>query len=221
MNITNEHIIEYTDNFYKPVSEKLRELRNVEEKGGIPIIRKDTESLIISLLYILKPQRILEIGTGGGYSATVMATVCPKSTILTVEKDPRAVRRASSNFDEADLSHRVSILQGDGRKVISDLTEKRNKKELKPFDFIFIDAAKSHYMGFFNESIKVSHAGTLILCDNILLGGITADERYLKSRRDRTSMNRMKEFLEYIKETDKGDTFVLPMGDGVSLTYVK
>lgn len=221
MNITNERIIEYTDKFYRPVSEKLGELRNIEEKAGIPVIRKDTESLIISLLYILKPKRILEIGTGSGYSATVMASVCPKSTILTVEKDQRVVRRATSNFHEAGLSDRVSILHGDGREVISDLAEELNKKEVDPFDFIFIDAAKSHYMDFFNESIKVSHAGTLILCDNILLDGITADERYLKSRRDRTSMNRMKEFLEYINETEKGDTFVLPMGDGVSLTYVK
>ena len=61
----------------------------------------------------------------------------------------------------------------------------------------------------------------VIVSDNVLLKGITASEEYLTTRRDRTSMMRMREYLDYITGLADVYTSVLPVGDGLALSVLK
>ena len=69
MNITNDIITAYIDSLYKSGNTQLMELRQFAEDKHIPIILKETESLLLNILRIKHPERMLEIGSAVGYSA--------------------------------------------------------------------------------------------------------------------------------------------------------
>ncbi|MEG0662791.1 MAG: O-methyltransferase, partial [Anaerovoracaceae bacterium] len=193
-NIINEKVRAYTDGFYRPLTPALGELRITAEEKHVPIILKDTEALMLSLLNMQKPKRILEIGTAVGYSAGVMAAALPTAQIITLEKDGRAFALAKENLKNLGVEDRVRVLEGDGALLLSRLAEEETEK----VQFIFIDAAKSHYRAFWDGAMKLAEPGTIILCDNILMNAAVADECYDETGRFKTSINKMREFLDYI-----------------------
>ena len=69
MNITNDLVTEYINGFYLPLDEELSELRKSAEERKVPVILRETESLLGFIFRFLKPERVLEIGTAVGYSA--------------------------------------------------------------------------------------------------------------------------------------------------------
>ena len=68
MNITNDKVTDYINSYYKALDEELFELRIRSENAHIPIILRETETVLRSILLLKKPQSILEIGTANGYS---------------------------------------------------------------------------------------------------------------------------------------------------------
>lgn len=208
--ITNELVTQYIDDLYHPQGERLANLRRKGEKGHIPIILKDTETLLRVLLDITKPKKILEVGTAIGYSAAMMATYCPGAVVWTVENDPLYVNDAVENLGDFE---NINIIQCDGRKMSANIDE--------VFDFIFIDAAKSHYRKFWDEALKMAKKGSVIVCDNVIMKGSIADETVDKKKRFVTNIKCMREFLEYITSLDDVTTTVLAAGDGVSISVLK
>ena len=81
MNITDERVTAYLQGLYRPLNPFLSRLRAEAEEEGIPIILRDTETLVRSLLAIRRPERILEIGTAVGYSALCFAAAAPSCAI--------------------------------------------------------------------------------------------------------------------------------------------
>ena len=88
-------------------------------------------------------------------------------------------------------------------------------------DFVFIDAAKNHYREYWDQIMKLVSPGAVIVSDNVLLEGVTVSDEYLTTRRDRTSMMRMREYLDHITDLDGVYTSVLPVGDGVAVSILK
>ncbi|MGI6721919.1 MAG: O-methyltransferase [Anaerovoracaceae bacterium] len=215
-NIINEDITEYLDQMYEPINQAMAEFRKKDEPK-IPIIRRNAEALMAVLLTKLQPKKILEIGTATGYSASVMAYALPECLITTIESYEPRYRAALGNFEKLGIADRIEAKLGDG----SDVLEEMYQSGCGIYDFIFIDAAKSHYREFWDKAVKMGAPGTVVLCDNVLLDGIVADEKYLETRRDRTSMSRMREFLDYINNKEDVKTCVLPVGDGISISVLK
>ena len=85
---------------------------------------------------------------------------------------------------------------------------------------VFIDAAKSHYREFWDLAVPLCKDDAVIICDNILMKGMTASDEYDKGRRYKTSIRKMREFVIYINSLDYADTCVLPVGDGVSISVI-
>ena len=85
MLITDKKVTEYINSLYRPKNGFLEALRDEAEEDNIPIILRDTETLLSVLLEIKKPKRILEIGTAIGYSAIYFATLIPDAHITTLE----------------------------------------------------------------------------------------------------------------------------------------
>ena len=86
MNITNDIITAYIDSLYKSGNTQLMELRQFAEDKHIPIILKETESLLLNILRIKHPERMLEIGSAVGYSACCFADGCG-CHVTTIESD--------------------------------------------------------------------------------------------------------------------------------------
>ncbi len=218
MNITNDLITDYINTFYKPLSDGLGELRKEGEENRFPIILKETEVFLKSLMDISKPKKILEIGTAIGYSSSFFATLNYTEEIITIEKDLSMVEKALSSLKKLEFSNKIEIKSGDGEECILKLLEENT--DIK-FDFIFIDAAKSHYKRFFDAALKVSKKGTIIVCDNVLQKGTTASEKYDVYGRFKTSIRKMREFLNYIYSLEECDTSIEAIGDGITISIVK
>ena len=226
MNITNEIITSYINTLYSGGSEKLEELRRFAEEHRVPIILKDTESLLTGLFKIKKPARILEIGAAVGYSACCFADCCGCS-VTTIEADEGMYEIAKSNIKNLGFEDKVEVLLGDAREVLKELNDKNirhdgNTWENKLlFDVVFIDAAKSHYKAFWDLALPLCSEDAMIVCDNVLMKGMTASDEYDPHKKYKTSIRKMREFIRYINNLDYADTCVLPVGDGVSVSVLE
>ena len=199
---------------YEPLNEDLAWLRGVCERRDVPIIRRDTEQLMVSLLKKHWPERILEIGTALGYSACVMATALPTAEVTTVEVQERSYWDAKEAIARLGLDGRIRQILGDGREAEEELLA-----EGKTFDMVFIDAAKSHYREYFDSGLPMLLPGGLILCDNVLLSGMVRRPLEETPHRDRTSVRNMKGFLDYIQSIPTVKTRVYEAGDGISVSW--
>jgi len=207
--------------FYLPLSGGLSELRASAEKDKIPIISRSTETLLTSIVKIKKPENILEIGTAVGYSAAFFAEAAEEACVVSIEKSEKMYRKAVENIEMLGLSGRVKVVHGDGETVIPELFAGDAGDAVGKFDFVFIDAAKSRYRQYFDAAVRVCAGGAVIISDNISLNGtVNQDEKNVR-RRNRTSLRRMKEYIEYLFSLKNADTSIISTGDGVALTVIK
>ncbi|MDO4868945.1 MAG: O-methyltransferase [Bacillota bacterium] len=210
-NITNEIITSFLDQLYYIENEQLKDLRDFAEKNHVPVILKDTEGLLAAVMKLKKPANVLEIGTAVGYSACFFADCCG-CRVTTIESDEESYISAVNNIRELGFSDKITVIKGDAAEVLKDLNGS--------FDMVFIDAAKSHYKEFWDLALPMCTDEALIICDNVLMKGMTASDSFDTKGRYKTSIRRMREFIAYIKSLDYADTVVLPVGDGVSISII-
>lgn len=220
-NITNEKVTEYIEQRYIPINQKLWRMRLDAEDKYIPIIQRDVETLMISILNILKPKNILEVGTAIGYSSVVMAKTVDDSKIITMERAPEMIEKAVETLTDFQVEDRVKILVGDARENMDLLRDQCLKGEQEKFDFVFIDGAKSHYLEFWHKLKDQVKPGAIIFCDNVLMRGMTVDNSYDIRDKHRTNIKNMRGFLDYITGLKDVQTSILPVGDGVTISYIK
>lgn len=213
MNIINEKVTAYIEGFYRPVNPALGKLRTQSEAERVPIILRDTEGFLLNLIRLKQPAAVLEIGTAVGYSAACMASVLAGCRVTTIEADQRMAETAKKNIQALGLSNRIQVLTGQGQEVLDHLEES--------FDFVFIDAAKSHYRKFWDKAVPLCEPEAVIVCDNVLMKAMTASDEYDPKKKYKTSIRNMREFLAYIADTADARTSILPIGDGVSLSILK
>ena len=186
----------------------------------MPIIRRETRDFLQVLLQIVKPQSILEVGAAVGYSTLVMADVLNEVWsrndwhIDTCELDESRIKEALANFSNSPYEEHITLLEGDAASTLKSIID-------KTYDFIFIDAAKAQYMTYLEESIRLSHKGTVIVTDNILAEGDVLESHFLVEKRDRTIHDRMREYLYYIENDPRLDTSILSVGDGLAMSIIK
>ncbi len=216
----DKEITEYIESFVNSPNRNVEMLRDMGEKNRIPIIMKDTEKFISWVLKTLKPQNILEIGTAIGYSAIYMAATSEDANIITIEKDPLMTERARENISAFSFENRIRVIEGDGIESLLQLQEKYKLNEIEGFDLVFIDAAKSYYREFWDIAITMTNGNAVIICDNILMRGMTASDKFDKNRKHKTSIRKMREFLSYINDMEDVTTSILAIGDGVSISTI-
>lgn len=215
-NITNQRVVDYMDSFYKPISDELGKLRIESEENFVPVLQRDSERLLSTLLQIHQPKTIVEIGTAVGYSGLCMLTVAKDAELYTFEIQEKMIIKAKENFESFGVSDRVHLFEGDAMEKLKELD-----KNLQ-IDFAFIDAAKGHYRDFFDEIIPHMKKGGVIVCDNMLFRAkVVSDDYDRPRRRFRTEVKRIRNFMKFLFETDLVDTTLLSVGDGTTISIVK
>lgn len=218
MGYTNEKVTEYLSSYYQAIDEDLAELRRINEENNVPLILKETEGFLSLLLDIVKPKHILEIGTAYGYSALFFARKLPDARITTIDRAPVMVAAAKENFASREEGNRIDFRIGDADEILDELiAETKPLGNGEPYDFVFIDAGKSHYREFFDKSEKLILPGSIIVCDNILMHGWTVDRSYVGAKRHRTNVKYMRQFIEYINEREDLTVSLLASGDGLAV----
>jgi predicted O-methyltransferase YrrM len=143
-------------------------------ENGLPQINvaPNQGKLLQLLAQTVGAQRILEIGTLGGYSTIWLARALPAGgKLVTLEADPKHAKVAEANLARAGLSGVVQVRLGKALDTLPKLVA----ENLGPFDFIFIDADKENIPKYFDWSLKLSRKGTLIIVDNVIRKGAVID----------------------------------------------
>ncbi|MDX5684859.1 O-methyltransferase, partial [Clostridioides difficile] len=130
--------------------------------------------------------------------------------IITVERNEKMIEKAKENIKLAGFDNNITILEGDAEEKLSQVQGE--------FDLIFIDAAKGQYKLFFDLVIDKLKDGGLLVSDNILYKGMVAHDDFVV-RRKKTIVKRMRKYLDYICNCDYLSTSLVPIGDGVALSY--
>ena len=121
---------------------------------------------------MVKAKRILEIGTLGGFSTINMARALPEDgKLVTLEFEPLHAKVAAANIAHAGLAAIVEIRVGPALESLPKLIA----ESAEPFDLIFIDADKPNNPHYLDFAVRLSHPGTLIVCDNIIREGEILD----------------------------------------------
>lgn len=205
----------FLDELIPDRGEFLTELRRKSalEESYAPIVQKSTEQLIVTLLKLIKPQRVLEIGTAVGYSAILMADNLPEdSTIVTIERYKKHADIAVDNVFASGYEKKIKVIEGEAAEVLHWLDGS--------FDFIFLDAAKGQYIEFLPDILRLLKSGGVLLSDNILYHGMVEDDEKVE-RRKITIVKRLHMYLEEIMSNKALTTSIIPIGDGVALSVKK
>jgi predicted O-methyltransferase YrrM len=128
------------------------------------------------LLYLLarmqRAERILEIGTLGGYSTIWLARALPDDgSLVTLEAEKKHCDVAMANLEQADLRDVVEVRQGRALDTLPELAA----EGLEPFDMVFIDADKENTDAYFKWALRLVRAGAVIVVDNVIREGEVAN----------------------------------------------
>lgn len=209
-NIVNDLVEEYIRNTIPPRNAFLESIEQFASVHHIPIIQPEVAKLLEVIVKISNAKNILEIGTAIGYSAIILSTASNDIKLTTIEKQNEMIQIARKNIQRAGLSERIQILEGNAEEILPKIDQK--------FDLIFIDAAKGQYMEFLSSSIHLLRSGGVLISDNVLYKGMTASNQYLV-RRKKTIVKRMRTYLDHIMNHPQLLSCILPIGDGVSISY--
>lgn len=207
--INQDYIEDYIRSLLPEREGILKELEQNAAETAVPIIHPEVGQFLELMIQSHGVIRILEVGTAIGYSALRMAFVNPSICVDTIELSDEMIERAMENIKRANMDERITIHSGDATQVIQTLME--------PYDLIFLDGAKGHYVHMLEDCLRLLKPKGLLICDNVLFRGMVASNQVLK-RRKITIVKRMRRFLEEISRDERLTTSILPLGDGVAVT---
>ena len=206
-----ESLLDIKDPIFSYVEKKCEEL----SKPKIHI-NLYSSNIIKLFLEILKPKKVLEIGTYLGYSASVFARFSHSEVcVYTLEKDVSMFEEAQKCFLKFNLSQKIKLFLGNAINLL------RENNELKDtsFDLVFIDANKSSYKIYLDFAIQHLSKEGIILVDNIFaLGKIHLSLSQLEEKGMKKQHNlvlAMRDFLKYSLGLKEFNAHVLPSSDGL------
>jgi caffeoyl-CoA O-methyltransferase len=166
-------------------------------------------TLLRMISFMIRPLRILEIGTFTGYSALNLAHGLAEGGILhTIEVNPEEEDMIRKYIDEAGFSDRIVLHIGEAEKVIPGLDEK--------WDLVFIDADKPNYLKYYTMVFDCLRPGGVILADNALWSGKVLDP----ATADKETLGII-EFNEFVTKDDRVENLLLPVRDGLMVIRKK
>ena len=205
MDFIDKKIEQYAFDHTSEEGELLRRLEEeTYEKLEIPQMTTGRiEARFLKLLArLVGAQRILEIGTFGGYSALSMAEALPEGgTLVTCDEDPVAIAFAQKYFSESPHGKKIKQMEGPALESIEKLTG--------TFDMAFIDADKINYSNYYEAILPMIRPGGLIAVDNVLWSGRVLDPQ---DESDRA----IHEFNEWIVKDQRVESVLLTVRDGLN-----
>lgn len=209
--IVDERMVAFINSFDKGNTPFLDKLEREALEAEVPIIRRETQSLMKFLLAVRRPMQILEVGTAVGFSALLMSEYGPEGChVTTIEKYEKRIPVARENFARAGREQQITLLEGDAAEVLKELEG--------AYQLIFMDAAKGQYIHFLPDILRLLPQGGLLVSDNVLQDGDVVESRFAVTRRNRTIHARMREYLYELSHHPQLETCILPVGDGVTLS---
>jgi caffeoyl-CoA O-methyltransferase len=163
------------------------------------------------IVTLMKPNRILELGTYTGYATLAMAEGLPlEGRITTIECESEVAERAMNHFAKSTHSNKIDLILGEAKDTVEELFKDTI------YDLIFIDADKKSNQYYYDLILASHPAGTLILIDNVLWKGKVLDANINDSK-----TKAIKEFIQYVSNDDRVESLILPIRDGLYMVRIK
>ncbi|HRH46278.1 MAG TPA: class I SAM-dependent methyltransferase [Pyrinomonadaceae bacterium] len=163
----NTEIQEYANRFTSPQSELLKELleKTYGERADKSMLSGFYQGRVLSMIsHLVKPRRVLEIGTYVGFSALCFAEGLTKDgKIITLDIQPETNKIARDFFARSEYADKIDARLGNAVEIIPTLDE--------TFDLVFIDADKPNYTNYYDLIFPKLKIGGIIAADNVLWSG--------------------------------------------------
>lgn len=186
----------------------IEEMEVYAKENEIPIMLLDGICFLENYIKEHHIKKILELGTAIGYSAIRMALVSNDIQIVTIERDQERYQKAIENIKQANLQEQIQVFNQD---IMDFQTEEQ-------FDLIFIDAAKSQYVRFFEKFSSNLISGGVIISDNLNFHGYTKQEARIESKNLRQMVGKIRNYIEFLKENKEFKTIFIELGDGIGIS---
>jgi predicted O-methyltransferase YrrM len=206
MDITARAIEDYLIGITPQKDPVLAEMEARAEKLGFPIVGPLVGRLLHQLVTLTGAHRILELGSGFGYSAFWFGRALEGSGEVTLtEHSPENLTLAKDFLQRGKISSQVQYLQGDALEILQKIEG--------PFDIIFNDVNKQQYPEVFRKAGSLLVQGGLFISDNVLWRGqVVEQENPDENTRAILEHNRL------IFDSPEFDSSILPVRDGISLS---
>lgn len=186
----------------------IKEIENYAEEKNIPIMQKKGIDFLCKIIDKGNVKNILEIGTAIGYSSIKMALVNKDINVTTIERDEERYIEAIKNIKKAKLDKRINVIFKDALDI--NLEDK--------YDLIFIDAAKSQYIKFFNKFKENLNTNGIIVTDNLSFHGLVEQTERIESRNLRQLVGKIRKYIDFLKDNKEFKTKFYKVGDGIAIS---
>ncbi|MDI9868283.1 O-methyltransferase [Flectobacillus roseus] len=212
MDFLPQNINDYSEQHTSPESNLLKKLnRDTHVKILQPRMLSGhlQGRYLAEVSYMMRPRRILEIGTYTGYSALCLAEgLADDGKIITIDVNEELETFTRSFFDESPFADKIDYRIGDAGEIIPTLDE--------IFDLVFIDADKMNYTKYYNLVFDKVRKGGYILSDNVLWSGKVANVEEGK-KIDKDTQNLL-DFNKMCHDDPRTENILLPLRDGIMIS---
>ncbi len=205
--IIDSAIREFAEQYSTPQSDVLRKL---ERDTFLHVINANMlsghiQGLFLEMISIMmKPRRILEIGTYTSYGTICLAKGLVEDGIIhTIESNIELGDMINMHLDKAGIAKKTKLHFGDAREIIPSLDE--------VFDLVFIDATKHQYIEYYDLVFDKVKQGGFLIADNVLWSG-----KVLNDKKDQETQS-IVEFNRKVTEDKRVENLLLPVRDGLML----
>ena len=212
MNFIDEKIDDYS---VEHTSSETPLLEKIHRETHLEVLRPRMLSgpfqgrLLSMFSKMLRPHRVLEIGTYTGYSALCLAEgLSEKGVLYTLDINAELEDRVREYFKESEYHHKIDFRIGAANELIPQINE--------PWDLVFIDADKTNYLNYYQMVISSVRSGGYVIADNVLWSGKVVDYKM-----DDPDTVALRAFNNFLSTDPRVEVVLLPIRDGLMLARKK
>ncbi len=189
----------------------LKEIAEASLKEKVPVITNEVGRLIETIVFLIQPESLLEIGCGEGYSTYYMVKNLGKGSYCGIDLNKKRLEQAKNFITASFPKKNTTFIHGNALRLIPELSDN--------FDFVFIDAAKYEYLNYLKLLQNKLNDNAVIIADNVFFSE-KIFSNYVKEH-DKNSVKGLKDFIKFINNNNLFKTIFLDIGDGVSVSINK
>ena len=187
---------------------QLLDIKSKALENNIPIMQDAGIEFICNYIKNNNIKKVLEIGSAVGYSAINFALVKDDVEVVTIERDKERYNEAVNNINSMNLDSRITIYNEDA--LLFETCDR--------FDLIFIDAAKSQYIKFFEKNKNNLNDNGVIISDNLSFHGMVEHPELTHNRNTKQLVGKIRKYVDFLKNNEEFQTTFYDIGDGISVS---
>lgn len=205
---------DYIEQHTSPANEVLR---FIEHDTAVNVLNPHMLSgavqgrMLAFLSHMLRPSRILELGTFTGYSALCLAEgLTPEGKLITLEHNDELEDTIRHNLSLSPLNNHIELRMGDALTTLATMSLE------EPFDLCFIDADKREYSAYLDAVFPLMKPQGWIIADNTLWDGHVIDPAYDKEKQTLG----LRAFNDKVAADERLEQVILPIRDGLTIIRI-